>query len=137
MILFSLISIQAISMISAFDIFKIGIGPSSSHTVGPMRAGKTFCEDLVQKGLLERTTRVGADVYGSLSLTGHGHHTDQAILLGLEGFLPDTVPLERIPSIIEGIGRESFSSMEKERWNFRRIPAWSFIRSFFRSMRTE
>lgn len=115
MILFSLISIQAISMISAFDIFKIGIGPSSSHTVGPMRAGKTFCEDLVQKGLLERTTRVGADVYGSLSLTGHGHHTDQAILLGLEGFLPDTVPLERIPSIIEGIGRTGKLLLNGER----------------------
>lgn len=92
-------------MISAFDIFKIGIGPSSSHTVGPMRAGKTFCEELAAKGLLERTTRVGADVYGSLSLTGHGHHTDQAILLGLEGFLPDTVPLERIPAIIERISK--------------------------------
>ena len=102
-------------MISAFDIFKIGIGPSSSHTVGPMRAGKTFCEDLAQKGLLERTTRVGADVYGSLSLTGHGHHTDQAILLGLEGFLPDTVPLERIPSIIEGIGKTGRLLLNGER----------------------
>ena len=102
-------------MISAFDIFKIGIGPSSSHTVGPMRAGKTFCEELAQKGLLERTTRVGADVYGSLSLTGHGHHTDQAILLGLEGFLPDTVPLERIPSIIEGIGKTGRLLLNGER----------------------
>ncbi|WP_308340070.1 serine dehydratase beta chain, partial [Klebsiella pneumoniae] len=57
-------------MVSVFDIFKIGIGPSSSHTVGPMKAGKQFADDLIAAGLLEKTTRIQVDVYGSLSLTG-------------------------------------------------------------------
>ena len=69
-------------MISVFDMFKIGIGPSSSHTVGPMKAGKQFVDDLVNKGLMPSITRVAVDVYGSLSLTGKGHHTDIAIILG-------------------------------------------------------
>ncbi len=56
-------------MISLFDMFKVGIGPSSSHTVGPMKAGKQFVDDLVEKGLLDSVTRVAVDVYGSLSLT--------------------------------------------------------------------
>lgn len=90
-------------MISAFDIFKIGIGPSSSHTVGPMCAGRAFCDALEAKGVLPQVTRVGAEVYGSLSLTGRGHHTDQAIILGLSGFVPDTVPLERIPTILANV----------------------------------
>lgn len=63
-------------MISVFDIFKIGIGPSSSHTVGPMKAGKQFTDDLIARNLLKDVTRVVVDVYGSLSLTGKGHHTD-------------------------------------------------------------
>ncbi|SQD04232.1 L-serine deaminase 1 [Escherichia coli] len=71
-------------MISLFDMFKVGIGPSSSHTVGPMKAGKQFVDDLVEKGLLDSVTRVAVDVYGSLSLTGKGHHTDIAIIMGLQ-----------------------------------------------------
>ena len=74
-------------MISIFDMFKVGIGPSSSHTVGPMKAGKQFVDDLVEKGLLESVTRVAVDVYGSLSLTGKGHHTDIAIIMGLAGII--------------------------------------------------
>jgi L-serine dehydratase len=70
-------------MISVFDIFKIGIGPSSSHTVGPMKAGKQFTDDLIARGLLADVTKVVVDVYGSLSLTGKGHHTDIAIIMGL------------------------------------------------------
>lgn len=69
-------------MISVFDIFKIGIGPSSSHTVGPMKAGKQFTDDLIARNLLKDVTRVVVDVYGSLSLTGKGHHTDIAIIMG-------------------------------------------------------
>ncbi|HCK8088480.1 TPA: L-serine ammonia-lyase, partial [Salmonella enterica] len=65
-------------MISAFDIFKIGIGPSSSHTVGPMNAGKCFIDRLIDSGDLPRTTRITVDLYGSLSLTGKGHATDTA-----------------------------------------------------------
>ncbi len=77
-------------MVSVFDIFKIGIGPSSSHTVGPMKAGTQFIDDLQAAGQLHDTTRVAVDVYGSLSLTGKGHHTDIAIIMGLAGNLPMT-----------------------------------------------
>jgi L-serine dehydratase len=77
--------------LSVFDIFKIGIGPSSSHTMGPMNAAATFVTDLEQTALLENTAKVGLQVYGSLALTGLGHCTDRALLLGLEGMRPDTV----------------------------------------------
>jgi L-serine dehydratase len=77
--------------LSVLDIFKIGVGPSSSHTMGPMNAACTFAEDLVRLGVLERTARVGAQVYGSLALTGKGHCTDRAILLGLAGHRPHTI----------------------------------------------
>lgn len=70
-------------MISAFDIFKIGIGPSSSHTVGPMNAGKSFIDRLESSGLLTATSHIVVDLYGSLSLTGKGHATDVAIIMGL------------------------------------------------------
>ncbi len=72
-------------MISVFDMFKIGIGPSSSHTVGPMKAGKLFVDMLSAQQLLSQTTRVTVDIYGSLSLTGKGHHTDTAIIMGIGG----------------------------------------------------
>ncbi len=90
-------------MISVFDIFKISIGPSSSHTVGPMKAGKQFVDTLQEKGLLHKVTRLVVDVYGSLSLTGKGHHTDIAIILGLSGYLPDTVDIDAIPGIIRDV----------------------------------
>ena len=83
--------------LSVFDIFKIGIGPSSSHTMGPMNAARSFVELLQARGLLERTAEVSAQLYGSLALTGRGHCTDRAILLGLEGHSPDSID----PSIIE------------------------------------
>ncbi|MDU4362670.1 MAG: L-serine ammonia-lyase [Klebsiella oxytoca] len=90
-------------MISIFDMFKVGIGPSSSHTVGPMKAGKQFVDDLVEKGLLNTVTRVAVDVYGSLSLTGKGHHTDIAIIMGLAGNQPDTVDIDAIPAFIRDV----------------------------------
>jgi len=77
--------------LSVLDIFKIGIGPSSSHTMGPMNAAARFALDLRERQLLERTERVSVRLYGSLALTGHGHCTDLAILLGLEGQAPDTL----------------------------------------------
>ncbi|MDP9065013.1 MAG: hypothetical protein M3O06_04000, partial [Pseudomonadota bacterium] len=83
--------------LSVFDIFKIGIGPSSSHTMGPMNAARDFVELLAERGLLERTMQVSAQLYGSLALTGRGHCTDRAILLGLEGLRPDTID----PAVIE------------------------------------
>ena len=77
--------------ISAFDLFSIGIGPSSSHTVGPMRAARTFVEGLDSDGLLTRVSRVRVELFGSLGATGHGHGSDRAVILGLEGELPETV----------------------------------------------
>ena len=77
--------------VSAFDLFSIGIGPSSSHTVGPMRAARRFAEQLAADGLLDRTTRIKAQLYGSLGATGHGHGSDKAVLWGLEGEDPETI----------------------------------------------
>jgi L-serine dehydratase len=76
---------------SVFDLFKIGVGPSSSHTMGPMTAACRFVEGLHADGLLARVARVGVDLYGSLALTGKGHATDRAILLGLSGESPDRI----------------------------------------------
>ncbi len=90
-------------MISVFDMFKVGIGPSSSHTVGPMKAGKQFVDLLVEQGKLQDVTRVSVDVYGSLSLTGKGHHTDIAIIMGLAGFEPATVDIDSIPAFIKDV----------------------------------
>ncbi|CAG20797.1 L-serine ammonia-lyase [Photobacterium profundum] len=87
-------------MISVFDIYKIGVGPSSSHTVGPMKAGKEFIDDLRAMGKLRDITKITVDVYGSLSLTGKGHHTDIAIIMGLAGNSPEHVDIDSIPSFI-------------------------------------
>jgi L-serine dehydratase len=76
--------------ISAFDLFSVGIGPSSSHTVGPMRAAHTFAEGLRGDGLLEQVGRVRAELFGSLGATGHGHGSVKAVVLGLEGEAPET-----------------------------------------------
>ncbi|KEA52951.1 MULTISPECIES: L-serine ammonia-lyase [Mangrovibacter] len=90
-------------MISVFDMFKVGIGPSSSHTVGPMKAGKQFADDLVTLGMIDRVSRIAVDVYGSLSLTGKGHHTDIAIIMGLAGNQPDNVDIDSIPAFIRDV----------------------------------
>ncbi len=82
--------------LSVFDIFKIGIGPSSSHTMGPMNAARTFVESLATRQLLTQTAEISAQLYGSLALTGRGHCTDRAILLGFEGLRPDTVDPQTI-----------------------------------------
>ncbi len=90
--------------VSTFDLFKIGIGPSSSHTVGPMRAAARFVERwLEQPALLKRTYRVRAEVFGSLALTGRGHGTDKAVLMGLEGHWPDRVDPDLIPPALQRI----------------------------------
>ncbi|UJF24328.1 L-serine ammonia-lyase [Suttonella sp. R2A3] len=93
-------------MISIYDMFKIGVGPSSSHTVGPMRAGKAFQDLLREKGLLYDITRFRAHVYGSLSYTGRGHGTDGAIIAGLAGCEPNTVDTDAMPEMIERIKQE-------------------------------
>lgn len=87
--------------ISVFDLFKVGIGPSSSHTVGPMRAAGMFALLLQKEGLLAQTARVTAELYGSLGATGKGHGSDIGIMLGLMGYSPDTVDVDAVPGIIK------------------------------------
>ena len=93
--------------ISIFDLFKIGIGPSSSHTVGPMRAAHLFIAKLEKQGLLDRLARIQCELYGSLAATGKGHGTDKAILLGLLGQEPDSVPVDAIPAMLSRIRQEN------------------------------
>jgi L-serine dehydratase len=88
---------------SLFELFKIGIGPSSSHTVGPMRAALRFVHALDSANLLNLTDRVIVDLYGSLALTGIGHGTDRAILLGLSGEAPDTIDPAQIETKLEAV----------------------------------
>jgi len=89
--------------ISAFDLFKIGIGPSSSHTVGPMNAAREFAAGLAEKGLLQDCSRVTAQLYGSLGATGAGHGSPKAIILGLEGEGPDTVDVDTIAQRVAAV----------------------------------
>jgi L-serine dehydratase len=88
---------------SLFDLYKIGVGPSSSHTMGPMRAACRFVQDLDRSGLLDRTARVATDLYGSLALTGMGHATDRAVLLGLAGNEPAAIDPAAIESAVAAI----------------------------------
>ncbi|MBV9405735.1 MAG: L-serine ammonia-lyase, partial [Acidobacteriaceae bacterium] len=88
---------------SIFDLFKIGIGPSSSHTVGPMRASRRFVADLERAGLLPAVRAVRVELYGSLALTGIGHGTDRAVLLGLSGEKPEEVDPAQLDPMIETI----------------------------------
>ncbi|MFE1589528.1 L-serine ammonia-lyase [Streptomyces sp. NPDC058737] len=89
--------------ISVFDLFSIGIGPSSSHTVGPMRAARMFARRLRNEKLLDSVASVRAELYGSLGATGHGHGTPKAVLLGLEGDSPRTVDVETADTRVETI----------------------------------
>jgi L-serine dehydratase len=89
--------------ISVFDLFKIGIGPSSSHTVGPMKAARMFVLRLASLGVLDRCERVEVQLYGSLGATGRGHGSDKAVLLGLQGHEPDSVDVEAVPALLEQV----------------------------------
>jgi L-serine dehydratase len=89
--------------VSVFDLFKIGIGPSSSHTVGPMRAARLFVSRLSHDSLLTNAQRVQAELYGSLGATGKGHGSDTAVLLGLAGHEPDSVEVDQIPEMLANI----------------------------------
>lgn len=115
--------------VSVFDLFKIGIGPSSSHTVGPMRAARLFALRLAHEGLLERTARVQCHLYGSLGATGKGHGSDKAVLLGLAGHEPDTVDVDAVPALLAAIrssgrlallGRHGVAFAEKDDLKFHR-----------------
>jgi L-serine dehydratase len=114
---------------SLFELFKIGIGPSSSHTVGPMRAALRFTRELASANLLEKTAKVNVDLYGSLALTGIGHGTDRAILLGLLGEAPDTVDPATVEAKIAAVrstgslalnGSKTIHFLEAEDLHFRR-----------------
>jgi L-serine dehydratase len=89
--------------ISVFDLFKVGIGPSSSHTVGPMKAAGMFARGLREDGLMPQVATVRVALYGSLGLTGPGHGSDKAVLLGLEGEQPATVDVDAVPARLEAI----------------------------------
>src|ERR1700683_4094361 len=89
--------------LSVFDLFKVGIGPSSSHTVGPMKAARMFAVGLRDDGLLPDVQAVRVCLYGSLGLTGKGHGSDKAVLLGLEGEQPATVEADAIPARLAAI----------------------------------
>ena len=89
--------------VSVFDLFKVGIGPSSSHTVGPMRAARRFTQALANRGLISHVRRVRSELFGSLGATGKGHGTDTAVLLGLAGHEPDTVDVDQVSAMVEEI----------------------------------
>src|SRR5260370_41490770 len=91
--------------ISVFDLFKVGIGPSSSHTVGPMKAARMFAVGPRDDGLTARVQTIRVALYGSLGLTGPGHGSDKAILLGLEGEQPATVDVDAIPARLQAIAQ--------------------------------
>lgn len=91
---------------STFDLFKIGVGPSSSHTMGPMLAAATFAERLADQGLLDQVTRVETKLFGSLALTGKGHATDRAILLGLSGQVPQNIEPDAAEILVQKIRSE-------------------------------
>jgi len=100
-------------MLSIFDIFKVGIGPSSSHTMGPMTAGAEFIEHMVEHHLLDDVTKVTVDLYGSLSLTGQGHLTDVATIMGLAGYRPNTIDPDIIPEFIQKLNQTKQLSLAK------------------------
>ena len=115
--------------VSVFDLFKVGIGPSSSHTVGPMRAARLFARHLQHDGLLQATVRVQSHLYGSLGATGKGHGSDKAVLLGLAGHEPDTVEVDAVPALLATIrqqgrlallGTHEISFVEKDDLKFYR-----------------
>ncbi|OYP38248.1 L-serine ammonia-lyase [Rhodopirellula sp. MGV] len=93
--------------VGVFDLFKIGIGPSSSHSVGPMRAAEMFLQELVQRGEFESTQRVRVELFGSLALTGLGHATDTAVLMGLRGEKPDLIEPESVNGKLDFIRNEN------------------------------
>ena len=105
--------------VSVFELFKIGIGPSSSHTVGPMLAAHTFVQRLMDENLVKQVERLQVTLFGSLAFTGRGHGTDKAVMLGLSGELPDKIDPDNIvvPLIeISGIGESDTGTCGIENW---------------------
>src|SRR5688572_24936900 len=105
--------------ISVFDLFSIGIGPSSSHTVGPMRAARLFVTGLRNDGLLNHVVAVRAELFGSLGATGHGHGSDRAVILGLCGEDPETVdPIEASEVVAATSARRSLRLLGEREVSF-------------------
>ncbi|MFY8273281.1 L-serine ammonia-lyase [Pseudoalteromonas sp. SSDWG2] len=101
-------------MISAFDMFSIGIGPSSSHTVGPMRASRLFVQALEEQDKLQEVTEVKVELFGSLGQTGVGHGSGKAVILGLAGYDPETVDADAVPDILAQIEQEQIIHLDKK-----------------------
>ena len=97
--------------VSVFDLFKIGIGPSSSHTVGPMKAARRFALSLAEADLLRSVTEIQIELFGSLALTGRGHGTDRAVILGLAGESPETVSVDAIPATLSAVSDKLILSL--------------------------
>src|SRR5258706_544574 len=100
--------------VSVFDLSKIGIGPSSSHTVGPMRAARMFVAGLKSAGQLAKVARIKSELYGSLGATGKGHGSDKAVLLGLLSETPDAVDPDAVPALLKAIRAEKSVSLLHE-----------------------
>jgi len=103
-------------LLSIFDLFKIGVGPSSSHTVGPMVASNRFLAELKDAGLFEGTASVKVSLYGSLAMTGEGHATDIATMVGLMGEAPDTVDPDMVPVYVQQIRDDKRLNLNGEKW---------------------
>lgn len=118
--------------LSIFELFSIGIGPSSSHTVGPMRAARQFLLVLEKMDLLEKISRVQTDLYGSLALTGKGHGTDKAILLGLSGFKPEDVEPDQIDALLTEIRtKQNLNLLQKQSITFNEAEDLCFHQTVF------
>ncbi|MFC3032355.1 L-serine ammonia-lyase [Pseudoalteromonas fenneropenaei] len=102
-------------MISAFDMFSIGIGPSSSHTVGPMRASRLFVKDLQASGLFDKLTTVRVELFGSLGQTGIGHGSGKAVILGLAGYDPESIDADAVPDILTKIEQEQVIYLDQSK----------------------
>ena len=100
--------------ISVFDMLKIGVGPSSSHTLGPWRGAERFLNELREENILSKVNRIKVDLFGSLSLTGKGHATDLAVMLGLTGADPEFIPIENIDKIISSIKKTKQLNLANE-----------------------
>lgn len=104
-----------IECISIFDMLKIGVGPSSSHTLGPWRAAERWLDELKETGVFNEIIEVKANMYGSLSLTGKGHATDYAVMLGLSGADPEYIPIEDIHPLVQNIKEHKILKLNKEK----------------------
>ncbi|MFT4939738.1 MAG: L-serine dehydratase [Paraglaciecola sp.] len=102
-------------MISVFDMFSIGIGPSSSHTVGPMRAGREFCLQLKEQELFAQTDEIKVELFGSLGQTGKGHGTGKAVILGLQGHAPESIDVSLVDAILLKVDNEQTLSLNGEK----------------------